>query len=364
MPTVPVSEIHAKADSREKLLRAAMGVRSPGQAQGHSRSGWCNADGCRIAWEQTSVHSRQPVVCLHGAGSGSREFRPLLDRAPAGAKLICFDWPGHGRSGEMQRDRNSGAPGVTIDSGVSILESLLRELHIEKPILLGSGFGAAVAIRFAADNPGRVLGLILSQPAGLVPPADAGPFAHSGKWAGKRAIQRLLRRAQQSAPGSAADASAAATGRQILRLAALGSAMQAARETARASLESSAAGLRTALETLSCPALFALSRHNREYSLRRYLALLDPSLAWAPQHQFTVFAGAFQPHWDEPDRFAQAVTGFVQSLLPFENHTHAWLIGAVDYPARNLNTWKCVHPDCGQEKVLPVGGDPNQSPRG
>jgi len=348
------------ADSHAKSLRAATGVRSPAQAGSKSKTGWSTVDGCRIAWEQASAALRQgqPVVCLHTAGSGSREFRPLLERIPAGARLICFDWPGHGRSEEL-----TGAGGdtkLTVESAAGILLNLLEQWGVERAILLGNDFGAAVAIRFAADNPDRVSGLILSQPAGLVSQAEVSPFSQNGK----RAVHRLLQRAIQFAPASTATGAAgAAAKRQMLRLAVIRMAMQAARSVAKASLARSAGGLRTALESLRCPALFALSRNNREYPLRRYLALLDPSLAWAPQHQFTVFAGAFQPLWDEPERFSQAVTGFVQAQAPFESHTHAWLISAVDHPTRNMNTWKCVHPECGEERVLPVGRNANESPR-
>jgi len=363
LPTVPVSEIHAVTHHRAQSLRAAMGVRSPAQAQTISSTGWCLVGGCRIAWEQTSAaaHHCQPVVCLHEAGGGSREFRPLLERIPAGSRLICFDWPGHGRSEELT-GASSGAKGrnakLTVESASAILYSLLQQLGIENPILLGNGFGAAVAIRFAADHPHLVSGLILSQPAGLVSAAEANPFSQSGK----RGIHRLLRSTSQFAPKSTVAGPAARSAkRQILRLAALRTAMQAARDSARVSLERSTIGLRTALESLQCPALFALSRNNREYPLRKYLAVLDPSLASTPQHQFTVFAGAFLPLWDEPERFSQAVTGFVQARVPFEFHTHAWLISAVDYPTRNMNTWKCVHPDCGEERVLPVGRNANES---
>jgi pimeloyl-ACP methyl ester carboxylesterase len=339
-----------------------MGVRSAGQARGKSKTGWSAVDGCQLAWEQApaSGRPRQAVVCLHAAGSGSREFRPLFERIPTGTSLMSFDWPSHGRSGQQSSHSDSPGFGLTVESGAAMVQNLLQQWGVEHPILLGSGFGAAVAIRFAADHPGRAAGLILCQPAGLVPSATSGPFSRTSKLG----IRTLLRVAARFAPASAAPhADAEAAKRQILRLAALSQPMQAIRTAAKASLDRSAVSLRTALESLRCPALFALSRHNREFPLRRYLALLDPSLAWAPQHQFTVFAGAFHPLWDEPERFAQAVTGFVQAQLPLENHTHAWLISAVDYPTRNMNTWKCVHPDCGEERLLPVGRNPNESPK-
>jgi hypothetical protein len=114
------------------------------------------------------------------------------------------------------------------------------------------------------------------------------------------------------------------------------------------------------LAQLSCPALFALSHASREYPLRKYLALLEPSLAWEPRHQFTVFAGAFHPLWDEPERFA--LSSFVQAQRPVERHTHAWMNYAIDWPTKDNNLWKCVHPDCVAERVLAAGQNANQEP--
>lgn len=357
--TSEVSETPPKAETNAGTLRAAMGVRTAAQSRGKSRTGWCLVDGCRIAWEQFPASARPglPVICLHSAGAGSREFRPLLKRLPAGSRLVFFDWPGHGRSGDLSDEASANGVKLTVEYGAAILLNLMQQLDLEKPVLLGSGFGAAVAIRFAVDHPDRPLGLILCEPAGLVPAARADPFSP----AGKGTIKNLLRDLKQFSPASGEGSpSFADAKRQVLRLAALRATMQEARSVARLSLERASAGLRTALESLTCPTLFALSRNHRQFPLKKYLDLLDPSLAWAPQHKFTVFAGAFHPLWDEPDRFGQAVTGFLQALLPLASHTHAWLISAVDYPTRNMNTWKCVHPDCSEERVLPVGRNANE----
>jgi pimeloyl-ACP methyl ester carboxylesterase len=336
---------------RARTLRAAMGVRAP--------SGWCEVDGCRVAWEetQTADESAQAILCLHAAGTGSREFRPLTHRCPVGSRLIFVDWPGHGRSEEPPLESGGNTPQLTIESCATILQTLLNQLGIDMPILLGSGFGAAVALRFAADHPGQVRGLVLCLPAGLVPTSATEPFSQRGK----RGVGRLLRRMKSSVPANTGKDTTIAARRQALRMEALRPAMQSLRAAAKESADRSLASLQKALDSLSCPALFALSHASREYPLRKYLALLDPSLAWTPKHQFTVFAGAFHPLWDEPERFALALTSFVQAQLPVEKHTHAWLIHAVDWPTKDTNLWKCVHPDCAAERALPAGQNANEA---
>jgi hypothetical protein len=168
---------------------------------------------------------------------------------------------------------------------------------------------------------------------------------------------------KKAAPGKTRSDTEIGARWQALRMEALRPAMQSMRAGAQISAQNAGPGFRAALDSLSCPALFALSHASREYPLRRYLALLDPSLAWAPQHQFTVFAGAFHPLWDEPERFALTLTSFVQAQLPVEKHTHAWMLNAVDWPTTGTNLWKCVHLDCAAERMLAAGLNANEAPR-
>jgi pimeloyl-ACP methyl ester carboxylesterase len=314
-------------------LRGTMGVRNP--------TSWCEVGGRRIAIEEISNGDGQPVVCLHDAGGGSREFRPLVQRRPIGTRLIFFDWPGHGR---FESNFGSTDSETSVENSAQALHAILNQVGIARPILVGSGYGAAVAIRYAADHPTRVLGLVLCQPEGLIIPVSLRRFNLRKAFAARRSASGNIR---------------AAAG-QVLRLAALMRHMQPVLQAADKSVRLSSSNLREALSSLSCPVLFALSRDSRRYPLRRYLDMLDPLLARAPQHRFTVFTGDFHPLWDEPARLTQALTTFLQAQLPLAKHSHAWLLTAVDWPTANTNLWKCVHPECPEERVLPAGANANE----
>ena len=317
---------------RAQRLRSVLGVPSP--------QGFCLVDGSPIVWQRfhAAIDSgaTESVVCLHDAGSGSREFHPLVSRIPIGSQLLMLDWPGHGHSADPVK-----GTAFSIEHCASLLNGVLNQLGILRPILLGSGFGAAVAIRYAADHPTQVMGLILCQPAGLVSP---GPLSSSPT--------RKLNCVATSKINTPAH-------RQALRLEVVKAALRTLCEEANLSLRQSETGLHSALKAFQCPVLFALSRESRVYPLQKYLDLLDPLLKSAPQHRFTVFTGDFNPIWDEPERFAQALTGFVQAQLPLSRHRHAWLLSAVDWPTRTMNLWKCVHPECPAEQVLSEGQNPN-----
>ena len=333
-------------------LGNAMGVPSP--------TGWCQLSRTspvamiNVAWQEvysSPSPGAQPIVCLHDAASGSREFLPLTKRIPANSRLILVDWPGHGRSDDPPNsDRNayphsaskdSTSSQFTLDQCTLDLQSILEQLDLaasmarstvsNRPILLASGFSAAVAIQYAARHPGHVLGLVLIEPGGLISPTRSGTAQTPSKCDSTIRLTSVQR--------------------QAFRMEILAARMAKVKASAEVSLQQSQAGLRASLGELACHTLFALSRDSELFSLKKYLGLLEPLVSHAPQHTFTVFSGGFNPAWDEPDRFAQAVNGFVQAQLPLAHHHHAWLLTAVDWPARGSNLWKCVHPDCNEEKI-------------
>ena len=348
-----------------------------------------------------SAQPLQPVVCLHDAGSGSREWQTLLQHPPAGTRLILIDWPRHGKSSPLSatgvdkggllslmtnpsregfvkghdlsradkanKMKRASAPaiprmrqtqpcqqsdsGSLLDLFTAALHSTLNQLAISKAILLGSGFGAAVATHYASLHSGAVLGLILARPAGLIDPRSSRT----------RPLSACIPILAKSRPEVAQTSSEAvlAGRRHTLRLEAIKQEMQPLLDAAESELKQTQPTLRADLAALKQPILFTLSRHNRKYPLRDYIELLDPLLDHSPQHRITVFTGSLHPAWDEPQRFAQAVNGFVQSQLPLADHHHAWLLTAADYPAENMNLWKCVHPECSAEQALPAESNPN-----
>jgi pimeloyl-ACP methyl ester carboxylesterase len=329
---------------------------------------------------------------MHDAGSGSREFRPLIDQRPLGTRLILVDWPGHGccqqsvapvtaeadpqvsvrapvpESGNASAESGFADSRFTVERSAKDLHSLLNLLGLRRPTLAGSGFGAAVALHYAASHPQRIPSLVLCQPAGLIEPRPLR--------SGRPMRASLLRAAFRSLPGTReggafVDSSedlqgrvARAASRQAQRTAIAAARMHeagfATGSDAAASLEYSRSHLRAALHLISCPILFALSRGDRRYPLSRYLALLNPLLSPSSPHRLTVFAGGVSPLWDEPVRFGQALAGFVQAQVPFAQHHHAWVLSAIDWPSRDSNLWKCVHPDCDAERILPAGQNANE----
>lgn len=108
---------------------------------------------------------KKTLVMLHGWGSSSKSFLPVLEFLDKSIEPIIFDLPGFG---EVPLNRP-----YTLEDYLEFLEEHLnKELHlrkIEKFILLGHSFGGALALLYALKHPQQVEKLILYNPAILRP---------------------------------------------------------------------------------------------------------------------------------------------------------------------------------------------------
>ena len=132
-----------------------------------STSKFVTVDGTRLHFVINGAG--QPVVLIHGnPGSGqdwTRVFAPLAVHH----EVIAFDRPGHGRS---QRPKHEDA---TVEVQARLLHDALRQLHVERPIVVGHSWGGALALVYAINYPKEVAGVVLVAPA-VYESQDLGSF--------------------------------------------------------------------------------------------------------------------------------------------------------------------------------------------
>lgn len=100
------------------------------------------------------------VVMLHGNAGSVEDFDfGALALLSTWYRIVAIDRPGHGRS-----ERPSGI--VTVEIQAELLHGTLVSLGINRPLLVGHSWGAALALAYALKYPTEVSGLVL-----LAPPA-------------------------------------------------------------------------------------------------------------------------------------------------------------------------------------------------
>lgn len=97
---------------------------------------------------------------LHGWGGGVVSFLPVAQRLK-GVNSLLLDFRGFG---------NSPADKVmTLEDYAADVLSLMDENGIKKAVFVGHSFGCRVGAYIAANYPGRALGLVVTDGAGLKP---------------------------------------------------------------------------------------------------------------------------------------------------------------------------------------------------
>jgi pimeloyl-ACP methyl ester carboxylesterase len=96
-----------------------------------------------------------PCVLLHGLGDAACVWNHLAYSIIPNFRIVALDLRGHGNSDwdpEARYDSETFAADLT---------TLATVFGFERMILVGHSVGAAAAIRFAANNAGRVAGLVI-----------------------------------------------------------------------------------------------------------------------------------------------------------------------------------------------------------
>jgi proline iminopeptidase len=112
--------------------------------------------GHRVYWEECGNPRGIPVLFCHGGpgSSCSPGHRRFFD--PQRYRAILFDQRGCGRSQPLGGTRENTTWDLVAD-----IEALRRRLEVERWLLFGGSWGAALALAYAQSHPDAVAGLVL-----------------------------------------------------------------------------------------------------------------------------------------------------------------------------------------------------------
>lgn len=156
----------------------------PGMPAGWS-DGYVHANGIRIHYYRAVPAPGKPVIVMaHGATDYGLNWTTLTEDLQSDYDIYMVDARGHGYT-------DPPVAGQEGDVAVEDLVGFLREMKIEKPILMGHSMGAATVMRIGATYPDLAKAVILLDPGLGIPGTGRRPAAQQDRAA---MIQGLLAR--------------------------------------------------------------------------------------------------------------------------------------------------------------------------
>jgi len=95
-----------------------------------------------------------PLVLLHGAWASHKWWRWQVPELSRNYRVIALDARGHGQSTPLENI-------FSVKGFVRDLDSVLRFLAVETPILIGWSMGGIISMQYCMDHPESVKGLVL-----------------------------------------------------------------------------------------------------------------------------------------------------------------------------------------------------------
>ena len=96
-----------------------------------------------------------PVVLIHGLTFDRSSWRPIVEGLHGSMRTVAIDMPAHG---------DSSGPPLAAGQVAERLHDLVVSLEIERPVVVGHSYGAAVASLYAASYPSCGLVMVDSGP--------------------------------------------------------------------------------------------------------------------------------------------------------------------------------------------------------
>ncbi|MCM1519192.1 MAG: alpha/beta hydrolase [Lachnoclostridium sp.] len=173
-------------------------------------------NGLKVAYTDNGSGDRT-IILMHGWGCNSSTLASVERVAlAAGYRVINVDFPGFGLSAEPEDVWG-------VEEYTRVIEQLVGQLGIERPVLLGHSFGGRVGILYSSRN--EVGKLILVDAAGVKPHRSLRYYIKVWSFKASKAIVTMVMGKEKATPiidkmraarGSSDYASASAQMRRIL----------------------------------------------------------------------------------------------------------------------------------------------------
>jgi pimeloyl-ACP methyl ester carboxylesterase len=140
---------------------------APPPMPAHWTDGYVMANDIRIHYYRTGG-SKPVMIMAHGYSDDGRCWTNFAKELEANYDIIMVDARGHGRTDPPQA-------GGTMEAMVEDLAGVIRQLGLQKPIVMGHSMGSAAAAWFASRYPDIPKAVVLEDPGVLPRPMQSSP---------------------------------------------------------------------------------------------------------------------------------------------------------------------------------------------
>ena len=251
-----------------------------------------------------------PVVFLHGRGHGAAAWWPLLGPLASRRRVVAFDLPGFAHSAARPWAGGDARDGLRFF--VDPIAAALRELSIERPVLVGHSLGGLVALATTLEATRHGIapsGLVLVDAMGLAPALATRARLYFR--AGPERLARLggpLRRLGAAATGTRASRN------EALRHELL--AVRGGRDDASAAFDAMCPmtgpifHLKGELARVDVPTAIVWGRHDEAFPVE----VAVEAARLVPRAELHLLDAGHAPHVERPGEVLRIVTAFVDRL--------------------------------------------------
>jgi len=116
--------------------------------------------GNQIHYRDQGNKNGSVLILIHGTSASLHTWEPLVRELKSSYRLVSFDLPGHGLTGET-KDRRYDS-----EAYIRALTDLMMHLDLNSATLIGNSLGGRIAWQTAVLHPEKVNALVLLAPAG------------------------------------------------------------------------------------------------------------------------------------------------------------------------------------------------------
>lgn len=125
---------------------------------------------------ETHKDAGSPVLLIHGASVNLRDMKIALgDRLAQSREVVMIDRPGRGYSSRP-------SDGYALTTQARLMRDTLRQLGVERPVVVGQSFGGAVALAYGLQYPDEISGLVLLAPVSHPFEGGVAWYNHVSQW--------------------------------------------------------------------------------------------------------------------------------------------------------------------------------------